>query len=91
MTAGVPPRVEAGTKAALLDLVDGAVGEGWTTARACSVLELDNRRCQRDETRQLIATAEADGRFRLADNHRQVHDNLNRLIAALEDTGDTTP
>ena len=47
MTAGVPPRVEAGTKAALLDLVDGAVGEGWTTARACSVLELDNRRCRR--------------------------------------------
>ena len=47
VTAGVPPRVEAGTKAALLDLVDGAVGEGWTTARACSVLELDNRRCRR--------------------------------------------
>ena len=41
MTAGVPPRVEAGTKAALLDLVDGAVDEGWTTARACAVLELD--------------------------------------------------
>ena len=47
VTAGVPPRVEAGTKAALLDLVDGAVGEGWTTARACSVLELDSRRCRR--------------------------------------------
>ena len=29
VTAGVPPRVEAGTKAALLDLVDGAVGAGW--------------------------------------------------------------
>ena len=38
-----------------------------------------------------IATAEADGQFRLADNHRLVHDNLDRLIAALEDTGDTTP
>ena len=47
VTAGVPPRVEAGTKAALLDLVDGAVGEGWSTARACSVLELDSRRCRR--------------------------------------------
>ena len=33
VTAGVPPRVEAGTKAALLDLVDGAVEAGWTTAR----------------------------------------------------------
>ena len=52
MTAGVPPRVEAGTKAALLDLVDGAVGEGWTTARACAVLELDGRRCRRWQHRR---------------------------------------
>ena len=52
MTAGVPPRVEAGTKAALLDFVDGAVGEGWTTARACSVLELDSRRCRRWQHRR---------------------------------------
>ena len=47
VTAGVPPRVEAGVKAGLLDLVEGAVEAGWTTARACSVLELDGRRCRR--------------------------------------------
>ena len=47
MTAGVPPRVEAGMKSALLDLVDGAVEAGWTTARACAVLELDGHRCRR--------------------------------------------
>ena len=52
---------------------------------------LDIHRRQRDQTRLLIATAEADGRFRLADNHRLVHDNLDGLIAALEDIGDTTP
>ena len=52
---------------------------------------LDIHRRQRDETKQLIATAEADGRFRLADNHRQVHDNLNQLITALKDIADTTP
>ena len=52
---------------------------------------LDIHRRQRDETKLLIATAEADGRFRLADNHRQVHDNLDRLITALKDIGDTTP
>ena len=52
VTAGVPPRVEAGTKAALLDLVDGAVEAGWTTARACSVLELDSRRCRRWQHRR---------------------------------------
>ena len=52
VTAGVPPRVEAGTKAALLGLVDGAVDEGWTTARACAVLELDGRRCRRWQHRR---------------------------------------
>ena len=52
VTAGVPPRVDAGVKAALLDLVDGAVGAGWTTARACAVLELDGRRCRRWQHRR---------------------------------------
>jgi integrase len=50
---------------------------------------LDIHRRQRDETRILIATAEADGRFRLAANHRQVHDNLDHLIDTLEAIGDT--
>ena len=49
---------------------------------------LDIHRRQRDETRILIATAEADGRFRLAVNHRQVHDNLDHLIDALEAIGE---
>ena len=51
---------------------------------------LDIHRRQRDQTRTLIATAEADGHFRLIDNHRRVHDNLDTLITALEelDTND---
>ena len=52
MTAGVPPRVEAGVKAGLLDLVDRALEQGWTTARACAVLELDSRRCRRWQHRR---------------------------------------
>ena len=44
MSAGVPPRIDAGVKAALLDLVDGTVCEGWSARRACAVLELDGRR-----------------------------------------------
>ena len=47
VTAGVPPRVSAGMKAALLDLVDGAVEAGWTARRACAVLEVDDHRCRR--------------------------------------------
>lgn len=50
---------------------------------------LDVHRRQRDETRILIATAEADGQFRLAANHRQVHDNLDQLIDALNAIGDS--
>ena len=52
MTAGVPPRVDAGVKAGLLDLVDGAVADGWTARRACTVLELDSRRWRRWRARQ---------------------------------------
>ena len=51
---------------------------------------LDIHRRQRDDTRILIATAEHDGRFRLAANHRHVHDNLDQLIDALETIGDPT-
>lgn len=52
---------------------------------------LDVHRRQRDDTRTLIATAESDGRFRLAANHRQVHDNLDQLIDSLETIRGNTP
>ena len=45
---------------------------------------LDIHRRQREETRVLIATAEANGQFRLVANHRRVDENLGRVIAALE-------
>jgi integrase len=41
-------------------------------------------RQQADNTRILIATAEANGQFRLAANHRQVLESLERIIPALE-------
>jgi hypothetical protein len=52
---------------------------------------LDVHRHQRSETRTLLATADTDGRFRLADNHRQVLVNLDRVISALEEIGDPQP
>ena len=53
---------------------------------------LDIHRRQHDQTKLLIATRRSrTAQFRLADNHRLVHDNLDRLIAALEDIADTTP
>ena len=47
VTAVVPPRVPAGVKGGLLELVDHALERGWTAARACTVLELDARRARR--------------------------------------------
>jgi putative transposase len=43
----VPPRVDARVKVGLIDLLDAAVEDGWPLARACGVLELDERRCRR--------------------------------------------
>ncbi len=39
-------------------------------------------------TRILIATAEANGQFRLVENHRRVEANLERIVPALEALGD---
>jgi hypothetical protein len=41
-------------------------------------------RQQADNTRILIATAEANGHFRLAANHRRVLESLERIIPTLE-------
>lgn len=41
-------------------------------------------RRQRDDTLELIDAAEIAGNTRLADNHRHVHTNLDRIIGALE-------
>ena len=47
-------------------------------------------RRQHQETAQLIAATEANGQFRLVENHRQVQTNLERIIAALETMTDKT-
>jgi hypothetical protein len=45
---------------------------------------LPTHRRQADETRRLIHAAEADGRQRLADNHRVVLGHLEQIIGSLE-------
>jgi hypothetical protein len=47
-TAGpVPPRVDACVKAAILELIDHAVGHGWSTRAACHAIGLDDLRAAR--------------------------------------------
>ena len=43
----VPSRVDARVKAGLLDLIDHAAGRGWSTRRACRLLDLDENRAAR--------------------------------------------
>ncbi len=47
LSGRVPHRVDAATKTGLLDLIDDAVDAGWTTRRACGVLELGEVRTHR--------------------------------------------
>lgn len=47
LSGRVPRRVDAATKAGLLDLIEQAVDGGWTLRRACRVLELGEVRAHR--------------------------------------------
>jgi putative transposase len=47
LSGRVPHRVDAATKAGLLDLLDEATEAGWSMRRACTALELPERRAHR--------------------------------------------
>jgi putative transposase len=47
-----PRRVDAATKAGLLDLLEEALDAGWTLRRVCHELELPERRAHRWITRR---------------------------------------
>jgi ABC-type transporter Mla MlaB component len=44
LSGRIPRRVDSATKAALLELIDRAVKDGWSHRRACQSLELPERR-----------------------------------------------
>jgi len=52
----VPRRVDAATKQGILELIDQAVAAGWQQRRACSYLELDERRAWRWQQRRQAGT-----------------------------------
>lgn len=55
LSAGpVPPRVDANTKAGMLDLLDHAAAAGWSTRRAAGVLGLDLDRVTRWRDRRSL-------------------------------------
>lgn len=58
MSGPIPARVDSAAKAGLLELIDEATAKGWTSERACHVLELDRRRAWRWAARRAAGTLE---------------------------------
>lgn len=54
----VPRRVDAATKAGLLELIDGALAAGWEHRRACAYLEIKASRAWRWERRRAAGCLE---------------------------------
>ena len=68
LSGRIPRRVEAATKAGVLDLIDDAIAAGWEHRRACAYLELGEARAWRWRERRAagcLADREA-GRARRA-------------------------
>ena len=88
LSGRVPHRVDAATKAGLLDLIDEAVEAGWSTRRACRVLELGEVRAHRWYARR--------ARGRLADRspggsplHGILPEEAAEILALFEEWGET--
>ena len=56
LSGPIPARVDAAAKAKLLELIDGATAKGWSTERACGVMQLDRRRAWRWAARRAAGT-----------------------------------
>jgi putative transposase len=52
LSGPIPARVDAAAKVGLLELIDQAVGNGWSMARVCGVLQLDRVRAYRWQSRR---------------------------------------
>ena len=52
MIGGVPRRVDAATKSAIIELIDQAIEEGWTARRAATVLGVGELRLRRWRARR---------------------------------------
>jgi transposase InsO family protein len=87
LSGRVPRRVDAATKAGLLDLIDQAVDGGWTTRRACGVLELGEVRAHRWYARRArgkLADAQPGG----SPMHGILPEEAEEILALFEEWGE---
>jgi putative transposase len=87
LSGRVPPRVEAATKAGLLDLVEQAVEAGWEFRAACRVLELGTVRAYRWLGRR-AADELADRRPGGSPLHGLLPDEVAEIVALFHQWGE---
>jgi hypothetical protein len=88
LSGRVPPRVDAATKAGLLDLVCQAVAAGWEFRAACQVLELGTVRAYRWLGRR-AADELADRRPGGSQLHGLLPDEVAEIVALFHQWGET--
>jgi putative transposase len=87
LIGGVPPRVAAATKHALLELVDQAVAEGFTMQRACRVLQVTERRVRRWQARR-VAGALQDRSAGGGAVHGLLDEEVEQILELAEEWGE---
>lgn len=88
LSGRVPHRVDAATKAALLDLLEEATDAGWSVRRACAALELPERRAQRWTARRARGQL-ADARPGGAPVHGLLPGEVAEILALFEQWAET--
>ena len=81
----VPARVDAVGEAGLLDLVDQAVGEGWTLRAVCEVLKISRRRVERWQARRTVLADRTPGGIAV---NRLLDEEVAEILAVFDEWGE---
>lgn len=88
LSGRVPHRVDAATKAGLLDLAEEAIDRGWTLDRACRVLDLPQRRAHRWFRRRALGRL-ADRKPGGSPIHGLLVEEVEQILALFDEWGET--
>jgi hypothetical protein len=88
LSGPVPARVDAATKAGLLDLIDEAVAGGWPVRRACHELDLGEVRAHRWRARRGLGRL-ADAAPGGSPMHGLLTEEAEAILALFEEWGET--
>ena len=83
----IPARVDAAGKAGLLDVVEHAVGEGWSLQAVCDVLKVSRRRVERWQQRRTDLVDRKPGALAV---NSLLAAELAQILATFDEWGDAT-